>query len=144
MAFPEPQAGLVISYAYLWHHEHRAGRDEGAKDRPCVIILAVRDAVDGTVMVRVAPITHRPPENLATALELPQPVKRHLMLDADRSWIVVDEINEFAWPGFDLRPIPGTRDSYAYGFLPPRLFDALIRKLREVWKAGRGKAIPRD
>jgi hypothetical protein len=34
MAFPEPQLGLVISYAYLWHHEHRAGRDEGAKDRP--------------------------------------------------------------------------------------------------------------
>jgi hypothetical protein len=32
--FPEPQPGLIISYAYLWHHEHRAGREEGLKDRP--------------------------------------------------------------------------------------------------------------
>ena len=25
MIFPPPQPGLVISYAYLWHHEHRTG-----------------------------------------------------------------------------------------------------------------------
>jgi hypothetical protein len=62
MAFPEPQPGLVISYAYLWHHEHRAGREEGVKDRPCVVILAVQSAADGTTMVRVAPVTHSPPD----------------------------------------------------------------------------------
>jgi hypothetical protein len=27
MALPDPQPGLVISYSYLWRHEHRAGRD---------------------------------------------------------------------------------------------------------------------
>jgi hypothetical protein len=26
---PTPEPGLVISYAYLWHHEHEAGREEG-------------------------------------------------------------------------------------------------------------------
>jgi hypothetical protein len=40
MPLPAPQRGLVISYAYLWHHEHRAGLEEGRKDRPCVIVLA--------------------------------------------------------------------------------------------------------
>jgi len=40
MAIPTPEAGLVISYAYLWHHEHQAGREEGQKDRPSVIVLA--------------------------------------------------------------------------------------------------------
>ena len=144
MALPEPQPGLVISYAYLWHHEHRAGREEGVKDRPCVVILAVQSATDGTTMVRVAPVTHSPPDNPATAVELPLAVKRHLGLDGDRSWIVIDEVNEFTWSGFDLRPLPRSRDTYAYGLLPPRLFNALMAKLADVWTEGQGKATPRD
>lgn len=144
MAFPEPQLGLVISYAYLWHHEHRAGREEGVKDRPCVIILAMQSVGDGATMVRVAPVTHSPPDNSATAFELPQAVKRHLGLDDSRSWIVIDEVNEFMWPGFDLRPLPRSRDNYAYGFLPPRLFNTLMAKISEVWTEGQGKATRRD
>lgn len=38
---------LVISYPYLWHHEHRAGQEEGQKNRPCVIVLAVKREADG-------------------------------------------------------------------------------------------------
>ena len=44
MALPDPQLGLVISYSYLWHHEHNAGRDEGTKSRPCVVVLAMENA----------------------------------------------------------------------------------------------------
>jgi len=144
MAFPEPQPGLVISYAYLWHHEHRAGREEGVKNRPCVIILAIEHPADGTTMVRVAAVTHSPPGDPAASFELPTAVKRHLGLDDERSWVVLDEINEFAWPGFDLRPISHSRDSFAYGFLPPRLFDQLITKMRDVWSGRQGKTTPRD
>ncbi len=144
MPFPEPQPGLVISYAYLWHHEHRAGRDEGVKDRPCVIILAVRNAATGNTIVRVVPVTHSPPDNPATAVELPQAVKRHLGLDDDRSWIVIDEVNEFTWPGFDLRPIERSTDNVSYGVLPPRLFSAVMTKLAAVWADGQGKAASRD
>ena len=111
MAFPEPQPGLVISYSYLWHHEHRAGREEGVKARPCVIILEVQSA-------RWQPRWS--------------------------GWVVIDEVNEFTWPGFDLRPLPRSRDLYAYGFLPPRLFNALMAKLAEVWTEGQGKATARD
>jgi hypothetical protein len=28
MPLPEPEPGLVISYAYLWHHEHDSGVEE--------------------------------------------------------------------------------------------------------------------
>jgi len=70
-------------------------------------------------------------------------VKRHLGLDHDRFWVVLDEINEFEWPGFDLRPIQPLRDRFGYGFLPPRLFDELLVKLRGVWSTGQGKATPR-
>ena len=95
-------------------------------------------------MVRVVPVTHSPPNESAVALELPSAVRRHLGLDHERSWVILDEVNEFAWPGFDLRPIPGSTDHYAYRFIPPRLFDQIMAKLREVWTAGSGKAAPRD
>lgn len=144
MALPEPKLGLVISYSYLWHHEHNAGRDEGAKSRPCVILLAIDRPDDGTLMVRVAPITHSPPGAPAAALAIPAAVKRLLGLDDERSWVILDEVNEFAWPGFDLRPIPPTRDRFTYGFVPPRLFDQLMVKLAQVWTAGHGKSTPRD
>jgi hypothetical protein len=142
--FPEPQLGLVISYAYLWHHEHRTGREEGLKNRPCVIVLAVQRPDGGTPFVSVVPVTHSPPNDHSAGLELPMAVKLHLGLDAERSWIILDELNEFTWPGFDLRPIPLSRGRFTYGFLPPRLFDDLLTKLRSVWSKGRGKATPRD
>lgn len=140
MAFPEPRLGLVVCYSYLWHREQRAGREEGAKNRPCVIVLAARRQDDGTDLVRVVPVTHSPPEDPAVAMELPAAVKRHLGLDAARSWVMLDELNEFIWPGFDLRPIPGTPGRCDYGFLPPRLFGQMVTQLRAVW---RGKAATR-
>jgi hypothetical protein len=75
---------------------------------------------------------------------LPQAVKRHLGLDASRSWVILDELNELTWPGFDLRPIALSPMEFAYGFLPPRLFDTLMLRLRQVWSQRRGKATRRD
>ncbi len=107
MALPTPEAGLVISYAYVWQHDHLAGQAEGRKDRPALIVLAIKLAAD-TFEVTVLPITHRPPQHPGWAIEIPAPVKRHLGLDEARSWIVVAEGNEFLWPGYDLRKIPNT------------------------------------
>ena len=103
MPIPTPEPGLVISYAYLWHHEHEAGREEGRKDRPSVIVLAVERSANDTTVVVVLPITHTPPTDPASAVEIPAAVKRHLGLDDERSWIVVAEGNEFDWPGYDIR-----------------------------------------
>jgi hypothetical protein len=61
MAIPTPEAGLVISYAYLWHHEQQSGQEEGRKDRPSVIVLAVEREDDDTIVVTVLPITHSAP-----------------------------------------------------------------------------------
>ena len=144
MSIPDPQLGLVLSYSYLWHHEHRAGREEGVKNRPCVIVLAVLRPDGGNTIVRVAPVTHSAPDNLATAFELPAAVKRHLGLDGERSWVILDEVNEFGWPGFDLQPVPRLPNSFAYGFLPPRLFDQLLAKLTGVWTLALGKATTPD
>ncbi len=103
MSWPTPRAGLVIRYSYLWRSEAAAGREEGVKDRPCAIVLAVV-ARDGDTVVYVLPITHAPPLDPADAVELPQATKIRLGLDSDRSWIVVSEGNSFTWPGPDLGP----------------------------------------
>ena len=120
MAIPNPEPGLVISFDYVWHREHLAGRTEGSKARPSVIILAIMRKGEEDARVVVLPITHSPPEYPGTAVEIPLAVKTHLGLDSERSWIVVTEGNEFIWPGYDLRKLPHS-DRYDYGFLPPRL-----------------------
>jgi hypothetical protein len=140
---PKPEPGLVIRYSYLWLREHREGREEGTKDRPCAIVLASRRHGDET-QVLVVPVTHSPPENLADALELPPPVKQHLGLDSQRSWVVLSESNLFDWPGPDLRRL-GDRDnsSVAYGFLPPRLFAELRRRFLALEAVARSLRVQR-
>jgi hypothetical protein len=141
VSLPEPQPGLVISFSYLWHREHLSGREEGAKDRPCAIVLVTRQQGEATVVV--APLTHSPPRDPASGIEVPAAVKRHLALDAGRSWIMCDEVNEFAWPGYDLRAVPGGRNRYAYGFLPPRLFEQVVRRIAELKRLGQGATTQR-
>jgi hypothetical protein len=142
MAIPNPELGLVISYSYLWHDEHTAGHEEGRKDRPSVIVLAVERGGDA-LLVTVLPITHSAPKNAETAVEIPQGVKRHLGLDDARSWIVVDEGNEFLWPGYDLRK-RADADTYDYGFLPPRLFAKVHAAFKAWLETGKAKTTPRE
>lgn len=141
MALPEPTPGLVIGYAYLWEREAGAGRDEGAKDRPCVIILAVEDR-DGDRIVHVAPITHAQPRVAEEAVALPQATKARLGLDGQPSWIITSELNRFTWPGPDLRPISRNKpDTFAFGSIPLGLFKQIIGQIRE---RGRVRTVPRD
>ena len=143
MPVPEPALGLVIHFAFLWRHERDAGREDAAKDRPCAIVLLRRQAGADTI-VTVAPLTHRPPRDPAVAIEVPPAVKRHLGLDAQQSWIICDEVNEFAWPGFDLRPVPGNRERYHHGFLPPGLFRQVGARIAALKRSGHGRTIQRD
>jgi hypothetical protein len=143
MPIPTPEPGLVISYAYLWHHEHEAGQEEGRKDRPTVIVLAIERQEEERTIVTVLPVTHTAPVDPASGVEIPAAVKRHLGLDDDRSWIIVSEGNEFDWPGYDLRKIGG-RDRYEYGFLPPRLFNRVLDAFLAWYRANRAKIASRE
>ena len=103
MTWPVPRPGLVIRYSYLWEREAQAGQEEGVKDRPCAIVVVLLREGEHPV-VRVLPITHSAPLDPASALEIPPLTKLRLGLDSDRSWVVLDEANDFIWPGPDLRP----------------------------------------
>ena len=144
MSLPTPEPGLVIPYAYLWRHEYRKGQEEGRKVRPSVIVLAVQNPKGGAPRVTVAPVTHTPPAKDGEAIELPLRVKQALGLDDDRSWIVLDEVNQFAWPGYDISPIPGSKDRFTYGFIPPKLYDDVIGRILELAAVRRVAEISRD
>lgn len=145
MTYPEPEPGLVISYAFLWSDEAADGRAEGRKDRPSAIVLVTTpDArIPDGKRVAVLPITHTRPQDPGSAIELPERVKRHLGLDEAQSWVALDELNVFVWPGFDLRQIRGQPARYAYGFLPPRFLDRVRDRLRERRLRGQIRAIGR-
>ena len=144
MRLPQPVPGLVIRYSFLWHREHEAAREEGSKDRPCAIILSTLTS-EGSSHVYVLPITHAPPRTPDTAIEIPPGVKRHLNLDDERSWIVLDEVNDFFWPGFDLRPVSGSNPSGPdYGVLPPRFFDRVRSAFIALYRQRRVRVVPRS
>ena len=79
MTWPVPQPGLVIRYSYLWESEAQRGCEEGVKDRPCAIILVILREGEHPI-VRVLPITHTAPSDLADALEIPATTKQRLKL----------------------------------------------------------------
>ena len=98
----EPKVGWLLSYSYLWADDHRRGAEEGTKNRPCALVAATRRDGDRIVAI-VVPVTHSPPADPETAIEIAAVTKARLGLDPQRSWIVCNEANVFAWPGPDLR-----------------------------------------
>jgi len=131
-----------VSYAYLWDREAQDGREEGRKDRPCVIALSVQRRQDGETWVTVLPVTHSAPRDAAAGVEIPHAVKRRLGLDDARSWVVVSEGDQFVWPGYDLRKARGS-GRYEYGFLPPRFFASILAAFRAWHRAHRVTVISR-
>lgn len=145
MAYPKPEQGLVIRYSFLWRSEAAQGREEGRKDRPCAVVLAVTRE-DERTQVLVAPVTHTPPPAGSPAIEIPAQTKQRLGLDHERSWIVADELNLFTWPGPDVRLIDkqDAERGIAYGYLPDKTTRQLVQAVREQIKSGRTKAVRRD
>lgn len=142
MSLPIPVPGLVINYSYLWGYEHRKGRVEGAKDRPCAVVLVFADAPQPQVVV--LGITHTKPPVAHHGLELSQLARRRLGLDDQPSWIITTEANMFTWPGPDLRPrYPDRQESVAFGILPAELVVELRRRFRAHVTSRQIRIVPR-
>lgn len=141
-----PFPGMVIRYSFLWSREAQSGHVEARKDRPCVVVVAVqRMGPDSPWRVRVVPITHRPPDDPLASVPVPVKVKRHLGLDDDAAWIILDESNEFYWPGMDLRPVPRQSPTrWVYGVIPTELFDEIKSGIRSLLGQRRLKVQNRD
>jgi hypothetical protein len=133
VAKPEPQGGLVIRYDYLWVAEDRQGREEGAKLRPCAIVVAVQAMAAEPLRVVLCGITHARPTDVE-GIKIPPPVKANLGLDDEDSWIVTSEVNLVDWDDPGIVPVaPG---QWAYGFLPPGLAKAVRERIVAQIKGG--------
>lgn len=86
----------------------------GSRPRHCVLLPPESNR---RKQVAVAPITHSPPHHPSVAVEIPPRVKQHLGLDGERSWVILEEVNIFTWPGFDLRPIRRDETRIDYGWM---------------------------
>ena len=128
MADFRPEIGLVIRHTYLWWNEARAGRAEGRKDRPCVIVhLRINEYQE--LETYICAVTHTPPEIPEKAMEISKATNARLGLDDERSWIIATEVNRFIWPGPDLRPVPG--GGYSYGLLPGAMTRDLVAQVKK-------------
>jgi hypothetical protein len=143
----EPPVGSLVAYEYLWLSQ-RSDREDGAKVYPAALIFAKR-IIGGVTLAHAVGVSHKPPAESETALEIPRKLKRHLGLDEESAWIYTDQINQFAWPGYDLRPadrlskLPRARGTCVIGPLPGDWFSLVkndvIRNLRQK----RATIIPR-
>jgi hypothetical protein len=144
MSLPVPKPGLVIRYGFLWSNEEAEGATEAAKDRPCAIVVAARRDPHGGIDTIVAPITHQPPQDSSASIEIPAATCRSIGLDSGRHWLRLDELNRFAWPGYDLRQVPSESGRYDYGMLPSGLFQQLRAGILARQKARQARIISRD
>lgn len=141
MGLDLPEVGQVIRYSYLWHREHMRGHEEGNKARPCAVVLASTK----NNRVIVAPITHSYPQKGTFALEIPQDVKNRIGLDAAKSWIIVDEVNVFTWPGYDIRFLPESEPkTVIYGRLTPGITKVVIDAINDQIENKNVKSVNRD
>ena len=143
MNLPEPRPGLVVAYSYLWRDEARRGQEEGRKDRPCVVVIAVQ-TVGGRTRVTVAPVTHAPPTSPGEAVLISAATKIRLGLDERPSWIVTNDLNTFTWPGPDLRPIRRGAGRCEFGVLPMRTLAQVRDSVLAMARAGRAGLTPRS
>jgi len=62
-------------------------------------------------------------------------------LDAERSWIITTELDQFTWPGPDLRPTAS--GEYVHGYLPEKLMRLVLEQVKKNARDNRLKTVPR-
>lgn len=134
----EPEAGMIINYGYLWARQAYK-EAEGEKIRPSLILDVAN--VDGKQMVYVSPLTHTPPFYPENSLLLPLETKERLKMDGQNSWLMLDEVNKFEWPGPDLR---GAYGKPYFGRVPAEFLKQARDKLVDLVKMHRFKTVVRE
>lgn len=130
--------GEVIQYAYLWGYEELEGQVDGRKDRPCAVMIVHASKH----IVGVCPITHSPPKD-GHGIRVPTRTCVRLGLDDEApSWVITTEMNQFVWPGPDVRRTPSGRSSY--GLLPAAVFEKVRAQLLENHARGLNVVVRTD
>ena len=119
MKKPDPEVGQIVKFDYLWRAERLQGRSEGAKDRPCAVVLARRQQDDGSFIVLLAPITHSAPEKSTVSIAIPSQSNKATGFDNTQSWLILSEVNFVPWS--DAGIVPAHKGQWLYGYLPRKV-----------------------
>lgn len=128
------RSGAVVTYPYLWAHQHDKGEIAGRKDRPTAVGIRMPQKRGGDILV-LFPITSKEPAPGQTGLEIPKNEKERGGLDPGmRLWIILDEYNtDIVGKSFYLKP--GSKiGRISLAFLKPMLLTLLKNrsKVRHV------------
>lgn len=94
MSIEPPPRGSIIIYPYLWLRQAASGETEGRKDRPCCLLLAVKDQGTGEHHMMLLAISSQPPSADQRAIEIPAIERRRAGLSRyPAAWIVTSEFN---------------------------------------------------
>jgi hypothetical protein len=142
MPLPRPTLGLVVHYGFIWMGTGRRTPPDAGKDRPCVIVdleQIQESSLPGRTLLRVTyvPISHVAPRGEERAFLIPSRVAKHLGLITEHSYVYTSYAVEDDWP-FDLAHLPGSSERFDYGFLPPRLFQAVAAGFADYLRDHRG------
>ena len=137
-----PSPADVIEYAFLWAREADSGLEEGRKPRPC-LVLGVEER-SGVIRVAVVPITTAPHLS-ERGVELPAATGTRLKLRSLPCWIVFTDVNEFTWPGPDLRPAPGPdrQPFWRYGAVSHGLYRYARDQVLSRYRSGSAAVVRR-
>lgn len=128
MPLPKPQLGNIINYRFLWKEESESGQIEGLKARPSLIV-SIQETVDKKV-VRVIPISTKHPSMTRKFLEI-TPNWGIQALPTYPSYLILDEINEFVWPGYDIEPLLRSPSSL-YGRVTLGQFTKILESINNL------------
>jgi mRNA-degrading endonuclease toxin of MazEF toxin-antitoxin module len=122
---PAPQ-GTIIDLPFLWKHEADAGRVEGSKDHPCVVIASAQD------MALVVPISSQPVPIASKpyAVEIPPAIARQIALPRMNSVVLCDHANIIDWP-----------TPFARSTMTRRITGALLGEILETYRKARADRV---
>jgi hypothetical protein len=93
--------------------------------------------------VLLLPITHTRPHGDTAGIAIPAAVCKAIGLDEQPCWVILSESNVDEWPSPNLSQIPGRRNVFSYGILPPRLFARIREELLARVQSGRNRPVSR-
>lgn len=127
----------MVTYPYLWAHQHDKGETAGRKDRPTAVGIRIPQKRGEDILV-LFPITSKEPAPNHIAAEIPNKEKARAGLDTKlRPWIILDEYNtDIIGKSFYLKP-GAMVGRISIAFLKPLLLAYLKNrpKLRHIPRA---------
>lgn len=130
------RSGDIVSYPYLWHWQHEAGRVNAEKDRPVCLALALPDKNKALTHLIIVAISGTSPLPEQRTIEIPDlEIKRAGLSAYKRAWVSVDEYNyDIAEKSFFFEPNQRLRGRFSDVFLRQ-----ILREVRQTIEVQSGR-----